>query len=264
MGPIRSTRGGGQAPEAGPLACIPCGHLSSRLPPPAVFASALPLPALVSPPSRASFSAQGLLPCPACPPFSPSALPRTGTMHGSCGAGFRLGLRAPASCPPCLLHVTLAGARCVRPCVPCPLCGPVLHFCPLAAVVPFPAAPAAASWRRVCSLCLGKGRRQGGGGRLLCSPFHRGMHVAGTMRAPGVALGCRGGACALSLALSLLAAPLVAVPPGRWCSVGGALLIGSLRHTLVPRVPAARGKHNARTMQAQTLHSNRNVFRLQE
>ena len=68
-------RGGPQTPEAGPLASVPCGLLSSRLPPRAVLAPAPPLSFLVFPPSRAPFCSPGLLPCPACPPPSPPLFP---------------------------------------------------------------------------------------------------------------------------------------------------------------------------------------------
>ena len=157
--------GGGQTPEAGPLACVPCGHLSSRPPPPAVLASALPLPALVSPPSRASFSAQGLLPCPACPSFSPSALPRTGTMPAVAGPGSGWGrAHLRLARPACCRSRSLARAVFARVSPPPPLRRRVLHFCPLAALTPVSAAPAAASWRRVCSPFFGGGGAGGRGG----------------------------------------------------------------------------------------------------
>ena len=109
-------RGGVQTPEAGPLACVPCGHLSSR--PIYIYIWGCWLPCccvgcgISAPrprffPSRASPPAPGLLPCPACPSLSPSALPRTGTMHDSFRAGFRLGLRMPSFRLPCMLHDTL-------------------------------------------------------------------------------------------------------------------------------------------------------------
>ena len=112
----------------------------------------------------------------------------------------------------------------------------------------------------------------GGAGGLSCSSFPRGMHVAGTVQARCVAHVCGGGgevlrpllgpfplgcpACRGSpgALVGLPAAPFHPALPHVFC--GGGLLFGSLRRTLVPSVPAAGCKHDARTMQAQTSHNN--------
>ena len=86
----------GEAPKPPRLGPSPASLVRSfRRVPPLPLCWPRPFRSLPSffPPSRASFSAPELLPCPACPSLSPSALPRTGTMHDSCRSWLRLGLR---------------------------------------------------------------------------------------------------------------------------------------------------------------------------
>ena len=94
LGPSPASPVGSLVPDLPLLLCWPRPFRS--------LPSFSPLPAPL-------FCTPGLLPCPSRPSLSPYARPRTGTMHDSCRAGFRLGLRIPAFRPPCLLHVTLAG-----------------------------------------------------------------------------------------------------------------------------------------------------------
>ena len=222
-------RGGPQTPEAGALASVPCGPLSSRPPPPAVLAPAPPLSTLVFPPSRAPFCSLGRLPCPACPPLSPSALPRTGTLLVSVWAGFRLGSLVPAFCTHRLPPVTLSG----------PVFAPVSppHFSCLSFSSPCRPRP----------LLVGVG---GGGGLVLSfPPWHaRCGHDASTWRGTRP----RGGAAPFLFALPFLAAPLATVTLVLALWGGGGCFLapsGALR----PPSPAAGGKHDARTMQAHSI-----------
>ena len=162
-------------------------------------------------------------------------------------------------CPPARWH-------CVRLRVSSPL-RPVPRHRPPAALVPFPAAPAAASRRRVCSLCFfwggggaeGEGGGGGGGFRVVPSPGVCTLRA----RCELVAwhLSARGGPAPFPWLFLSWLPRLPQFPRGTGALWGGGgLLFDSLRHTLMPRVPAAGGKHDARTMQAQTSHSNHRVF----
>ena len=256
------------APEPLGLGPSPASPVGSLLPDPPLplcwprplrsLPSFFPLPALF-------FCAPRLLQCPAWPSLSPSARPRTGTMHDSCRAGFRLGLRVPAFRPPCLLHITLAG----------PVFAPVPRLplrLYLATAPLLPLSPSRKPLRRprgavLVHHFLGDGGRGGGGagGGRSCSPFLR----ACTLRAPcpHVAWHLSAGGALLPLLCSF---PLGS--PARHCSAWALVLcregfvLSFSRAPLAPLVPAAGGKHDARTRQAQSPspHGNHNVFRLEE
>ena len=160
---------------------------------------------------------------------------------------------------PALLVARLARWPCVRPCAPPPPLRPPLVSVPLP-----PSSPSREPLRRPCGAVLVRaifffrrrwgGGRGGGGGRS-CWPFLWCMHLAGTMRARGVALVCKGGGLLPFPSLFPSWPPcLPRFPSGLLCGWGG-LLFGSLRYPsclVSPLLEAsmmhAQCKHNHHTV----------------